>query len=63
MKKMQAYIAIRGGHNITEMSDVPPEKMKLDRAEDEAGARLAREEDALVCAALADRLPWRSSPA
>lgn len=28
MKKMQAYIAIRGGHNITEMSDVPAEKMK-----------------------------------
>lgn len=29
MKKMQAYIALRGGHNITELSDVPPEKMKL----------------------------------
>ena len=29
MKKMQAYIAIRGGHNITEMSDVPPDRMKL----------------------------------
>ncbi len=29
MKKVQAYIAIRGGQNITEMSDVPPEKMKL----------------------------------
>jgi aminopeptidase len=29
MKKMHAYIAVRGGHNITEMSDVPPEKMKL----------------------------------
>lgn len=29
MKKMAAYIAIRGGHNITEMSDVPPEQMKL----------------------------------
>ncbi len=29
MKKMEAYIAIRGGHNITEMSDVPPEQMKL----------------------------------
>ena len=29
MKKMQAYIAIRGSHNITEMSDVPAEKMKL----------------------------------
>lgn len=29
MKKMQAYIAVRGGHNITELSDVPPEQMKL----------------------------------
>ena len=29
MKKMHAYIAMRGGNNITEMSDVPPEKMKL----------------------------------
>ncbi len=29
MKKMAAYIAVRGGQNITEMSDVPPEKMKL----------------------------------
>ncbi|MDB6152479.1 MAG: peptidase aminopeptidase [Chthoniobacteraceae bacterium] len=29
MKKVEAYIAVRGGHNITEMSDVPAEKMKL----------------------------------
>lgn len=29
MKKMQAYIAVRGAQNVTEMSDVPPEKMKL----------------------------------
>jgi aminopeptidase len=29
MRKMTAYIAVRGGDNITEMSDVPPEKMKL----------------------------------
>jgi aminopeptidase len=29
MKKMQAYIAFRGGDNMTEMSDVPPEKMKM----------------------------------
>ena len=26
---MDAYIAIRGSHNITELSDVPPEQMKL----------------------------------
>jgi len=29
MQKMQAYIAVRGSHNITEMSDVPGERMKL----------------------------------
>lgn len=29
MKKMKAYIAVRGSNNITEMSDVAPEQMKL----------------------------------
>ena len=29
MKKMHAYIAIRGGANVTESADVPPEQMKL----------------------------------
>ena len=29
MQKMQAYIAVRGSHNITEMSDVPSDRMKL----------------------------------
>lgn len=29
MKRMDAYIAIRGSHNITEMSDVPDAKMQL----------------------------------
>ncbi len=29
MQRMHAYIAIRGSHNITEMSDVPSERMKL----------------------------------
>lgn len=29
MKRMDAYIAMRGGSNITEMSDVPAEKLKL----------------------------------
>src|SRR5213083_2545786 len=29
LKKMNAYIAVRGSNNITELSDVPPEKMKL----------------------------------
>jgi len=29
MKKMDAYIAVRGSNNVTELSDVPAEKMKL----------------------------------
>jgi leucyl aminopeptidase (aminopeptidase T) len=29
MKKMQAYIALRGSNNITELSDVPVAKMQL----------------------------------
>ena len=29
MKKMYAYIAMRGSQNITELADVPPEKMQL----------------------------------
>jgi aminopeptidase len=29
MKKMDAYIGLRGSHNITELSDVPPQQMKL----------------------------------
>jgi aminopeptidase len=29
MKSMQGYIALRGGDNAMEMSDVPPDKMKL----------------------------------
>jgi aminopeptidase len=29
MKKMDAYIAVRGSNNITELSDVPTDKMKL----------------------------------
>ena len=29
MKKMNAYIAMRGSHNVTELADVPQEKMQL----------------------------------
>jgi len=29
MKKMDAYIAIRGSHNVTELSDVPEDRMAL----------------------------------
>ena len=36
-KKMQAYIALRGSHNITEMSDVPGDRMKLVMKADAAG--------------------------
>ncbi|CAN5300007.1 aminopeptidase [soil metagenome] len=28
MKKMDAYIGLRGSHNVTELSDVPPDQMK-----------------------------------
>src|SRR6266702_7231866 len=42
MKKMNAYIAVRGSNNITEMSDVPPEKMKL------VGRKMRRVQDQRV---------------
>ncbi|WP_018132639.1 aminopeptidase [Effusibacillus pohliae] len=29
MEKMQAYIAVRGAHNISELSDVPADKMRM----------------------------------
>ena len=29
MKKMDAYVGLRGSNNITELSDVPPDQMKL----------------------------------
>ena len=29
MKEMDAYISVRGGDNITELSDVPADKLKL----------------------------------
>ncbi len=31
MKECQCYIAVRGGHNITELSDVPDDRMKIYR--------------------------------
>jgi aminopeptidase len=42
MKKMNAYIAVRGSNNITELSDVPPEKMKL------TGRKMRRVQDQRV---------------
>ena len=29
IQRMDAYIALRGSHNITELSDVPPERMRM----------------------------------
>src|SRR4029450_7560703 len=29
MKRLKAYIPMRGSHNITELADVPPDKMQL----------------------------------
>ena len=29
MREMDAYIAVRGSHNVTEFSDVPPKRMAL----------------------------------
>ena len=54
MKKMQAYIAIRGADNMNENADVPSDRMKLYSQRHPAGAGLSREQDALVRAALAD---------
>src|ERR1700730_8209362 len=42
MKKMDAYIAVRGSNNITELSDVPPEQMKL------VGRKMRRVQDQRV---------------
>ncbi len=53
MKKMQAYIAIRGADNMNENSDVPGDRMQLYSKIIRPGAGLSREQDALVRAALA----------
>jgi len=54
MKKVQAYIAIRGSDNMSENSDVPGDRLALYFARDAAGAGLSREQNALVRAPLAD---------
>jgi leucyl aminopeptidase (aminopeptidase T) len=53
MKKMQAYIAVRGSHNITENVGCSCRKDEADRPQAQAGAGLAGEEDAVVRVALA----------
>jgi len=45
MKKMDAYIAVRGSNNVTELSDVPPETMKLIARKMRAGAGSASQKD------------------
>ena len=54
MKKVQAYIAIRGSDNANENADVPGDRMALYSAHHPAGAGLARQQNALVRPALAD---------
>ena len=54
MKKVQAYIAIRGSANASENSDVPSDRMALYSRIIAAGAELSREQDPLVRVALAD---------
>ena len=59
MKKMQAYIAIRGADNMNENSDVPGDRMQLYSKRHPAGAGLSREQDALVRACAGPRPAWR----
>ena len=59
MKKMQAYIAIRGSANATENADVPSDRMALYSRIDSPGAELPREQDPLVRACAGRRRAWR----
>ena len=53
MKKMQAYIAVRGSANANENADVPSDRMSLYSQHDPPGAELPGEQDPLVRPALA----------
>ena len=53
MKKMQAYIAIRGSANASENADVPGDRMAMYSQDHPAGAGLSRQQNALVRVALA----------
>ncbi len=53
MKKMQAYIAVRGADNMNENSDVPGDRMKMYSQRHPAVAGLPHQQDALVRVALA----------
>lgn len=61
MKKMDAYIGLRGSDNIAEMSDVPAEQMKL-LAKKCVRCRTSgsRKRNGWCCAG--PRLPWRNRP-
>ena len=54
MTAVDAYIALRGSHNITEQSDVPSDRMSCVEI-DAAGIGAAGESDQVGRAALADR--------
>ena len=54
MKKVQAYIAIRGSDNMSENADVPADRHGAALAHHAAGAELSRQQNALVRAPLAD---------
>jgi leucyl aminopeptidase (aminopeptidase T) len=52
MKQIDAYIAVRGSHNITEQADVPTNQMKLIARKMRPGS--ARSENEVGSAAMAD---------
>ena len=54
MKKVQAYIAIRGSANASENADVPSDRMQLVFEHHPSRAGLSRQQNSLVRAALAD---------
>ena len=51
MKRMDAYIGLRGSHNITELSDVPVDQMKL----------LAKKTLPCSCRRVAPSMGWASA--
>ena len=54
MQQMDAYIAFRASHNITELSDVPNDRMALAMKKMRPGHRPPRQEDEMGRPALAD---------
>jgi len=58
MKKMQAYIAVRGSHNITELSDVPEDRAPDGCARCSTAASTTQSGSCFG----GRRRPWRSRP-